>query len=188
MVKRLTLFALFLVSYIPLFVILAIQHINDKFCSETGEPLSLLQIVYNNRLSLTLISISLIALLYYFVFSSINYRSGFKNPVRIKKVENTGVEYLSYLATYILPFIGLKFSTWNEVLATILLFLIIGFIYTRTNLIYANPTLALFGYYLYKVTLDNDEQKTVISEGKVRKEQFYRYKEFNEDIYFIKIS
>jgi hypothetical protein len=86
----------------------------------------------------------------------------------------------------VVPFAGLKLGTWNEMVATALLFGMIGFIYTRTNLIYANPTLALFGYYLYRVTLDNGDQKTVISKGKVRENGFYAYKAFNEEIYFIK--
>lgn len=186
MPRRITLFFLFLVSYIPLFVILAVQLADEQLPEAGYGMLPIRTIIHNNRLSLFFLAISTAALAYYFIFSAVNFRSGFKNPVRIRKVENTGVEYLSYLSTYIVPFVGLKLGTWNELVATALLFGLIGFIYTRTNLIYANPTLALFGYYLYRVTLDNGDQRTVISKGKVKENGFYAYKEFNEEIYFIK--
>jgi hypothetical protein len=186
MPRRITLFFLFLVSYVPLFVILAIQLLDPKVTDPGYGRQPVGTILHNNRLPLFFLGLSAAALAYYFMFAAVNNRSGFRNPVRVRKVENTGAEYLSYLATYVVPFAGLKLGTWNEMVATALLFGMIGFIYTRTNLIYANPTLALFGYYLYRVTLDNGDQKTVIAKGKVRENEFYAYKEFNEEIYFIK--
>jgi hypothetical protein len=68
------------------------------------------------------------------------------------------------------------------------LFLVIGFIYTKTNLLYANPTLALFGYYINLATFDDGEERTVISKGKLKRNNSYKYKELNEDLYFIKIT
>ncbi len=186
MPRRITLFFLFLVSYVPLFVILAIQLLDPQVTSPGYGRLPPGTILRNNRVSVFFLALAAASLAYYLVFAAVNNRSGFRNPVRVRKVENTGAEYLSYLATYVVPFAGLKLGTWNEMVATALLFSLIGFIYTRTNLIYANPTLALFGYYLYKVTLENGDQKTVIARGKVKENEFYAYKEFNEEIYFIK--
>jgi hypothetical protein len=106
--------------------------------------------------------------------------------MKITRIRNSGIEYLSYLATYIIPFIGLKFNTWNNLLATSLLFTVIGFIYTKTNLLYANPTLALFGYYIFHATFEDGEERVVISKGKLKKNNFYKYKEICDDLYFIK--
>lgn len=188
MIRKTTLFALFLVSYIPLFFILAIQNLNDKVVNGKGEPLKNTQIFQNNLLPFILILISLLSFLFYLIFIKINASAGFRNPKKVIKIKNSGVEYLSYLATYIIPFVGLKFDTWNNLLATLLLFLVIGFIYTKTNLLYANPTLALFGYYIFSVTFEDLEEKTVISKGKIKKNFSYKYKELGDDIYFIKTT
>jgi hypothetical protein len=83
---------------------------------------------------------------------------------------------------------GVKFDTWNNLVATAFLFLLIGFIYTKTNLLYANPTLALLGYYISLATFEDGEERTVISKGKLKKNNFYKYKELSEDLYFIKIT
>jgi hypothetical protein len=187
MVRKSTLFALFLVSYIPLFLILAIQNIKDSIIDDKGVNLTTLQILENNLLSLILLSISILSLIYYLIFIKINDSGGFRNPKKIIRIKNSGVEYLSYLATYIIPFIGLKFDTWNNLIATSLLFLIIGFIYTKTNLLYANPTLALFGYYINLATFEDGEERTIISKGKIKRNNSYKYKELSEDIYYIKI-
>ncbi len=186
MLKKTTLFALFLLSYIPLFFILAIQNINDKRTDDKGLPFSVKQIFHNNLLSISLVLICIVSLIYYILFIKINASAGFRNPQKVIKIKNSGIEYLSYFATYIIPFIGLKFDSWNNLIATTILFLLIGFIYTKTNLLYANPTLALFGYYIYQVTFESGEEKIVISKGKVKRNQSYKYKELDEDLYFIK--
>ncbi len=139
MVRKTTLFALFLVSYIPLFFILAIQNLNTAVTNENKIPLSVSEILKNNLLPIVLVAISAFSFAYYLIFIRVNASAGFRNPKKITRIKNSGVEYLSYLATYIIPFIGLKFDTWNNLLATSLLFLVIGFIYTKTNLLYANP-------------------------------------------------
>lgn len=188
MIKKTTLFALYIVSYLPLFFILSIQNINDKIYGTKGEILSFKEIVLNNKISLILIAISILATLYYFLFSKINQRYGFGNPEKVTSLKNSGVEYLSYLATYIIPFVGLKFEPWNNLVASIILFLLIGFIYTKTNLIYANPTLALFGFYIYEIETDSGDTRTIISKGKISKDKFYSFKQISDDIYFIRKS
>ena len=188
MLRKTTLFSLFLVSYIPLFLILAIQNINDRLVDDKGIHLRVSQILNNNILSIILVVISLLSFIYYLVFTKINSSGGFRNPIKITRIKNSGVEYLSYLATYIIPFIGLKFDSWNNLIATSFLFIVIGFIYTKTNLLYANPTLALFGYYISLATFEDGEERTVISKGKIKRNNSYKYKELGDDLYFIKTN
>lgn len=186
MLKNVTLYALFLVSYIPLFVILAIQNVKTDLVSSVGVRLELSQILLNNLISIILLVISLLSLGYYFIFIKVNASAGFRSPKKILSIKNSGAEYLSYLATYILPFVGLKFDSIPNLAATALLFVVIGFIYTRTNLIYANPTLALFGYYIFSATFEDGLEKTIISKGKVKANESHKYKELSEEVYFIK--
>lgn len=125
MLRKTTLFALFFVSYIPLFFILAVQNLDDKLVDVNGVKFGISQILLNNILPIIFFSLSVVSFLYYILFIKINGTAGFRNPKKIIRVKNSGVEYLSYLATYIIPFIGLKFDSWNNIIATILLFTVI---------------------------------------------------------------
>ena len=186
MLKRISLLILFFVSYLPLFIILFIQNLKPIY---EGERLkSWKEIILDNQIATICLLASLVSLVLYFIISSLVQRYGFKTPETVIKVKNTGVEYLSYLGTYIIPFIGMKFDSVNNSLATWVLILVIALIYPRTNLIYANPTLALFGYNIYKVTLDTDtdEEIVVITREKIKKKKAYRFKELTEEVFFAK--
>ena len=186
MIRKITLFALYVVSYIPLFLILAIQNIDDKLTDAAHNFIGVREILINNKITIIFFVISVMAILYYVVFSSVNQKYGFTNPEKVRSSSNSGVEYLSYLATYILPFVGLKFDSWNNILASGILFLLIGFIYIRTNLIYANPTLALFGYNIYEVEVASNQKRTVIFKGLINNDKFYKFKLISGNVYFLK--
>lgn len=65
---------------------------------------------------------------------------------------------------------------------------IIGIIYVRTNFFYTNPTLSLFGVYVYYLTFDSDENKIIaISRGKLKQGQIVRRRLIDENIYFVKL-
>ena len=67
-------------------------------------------------------------------------------------------KYIEYLGTYILPFIALQTNDIFDTAAFILMFLTLGYIYVKTNLIYTNPTLSFFKFDIIKiVTEDNLE-------------------------------
>lgn len=186
MMKRISLTILFFVSYIPLFLILFIQNFQSIY--KDGKLKTTAQIILDNLIPAICLGLSILALVLYFIISTLVQRYGFKTPEKVIKVRNTGVEYLSYLGTYIIPFIGTKFDTINSSIATWVLILLICLIYPKTNLIYANPTLALFGYNIYKVNLekDQDEEVVVITKVKLKKRNAYRFKELSEDVFFAK--
>src|SRR5687768_3571972 len=114
MLRKFTLFNLFVVSYIPLFLILSVQNINDNLANDKGLLYSNREIIGNNIVSICLVGIVILSLLYYLLFAWLNKNAGYSNPQKVVGVKGSGVEYLSYLATYIIPFIGLKFDSWNN--------------------------------------------------------------------------
>lgn len=90
------------------------------------------------------------------------------NPkFEIKSIESQNKEYITYLGTYILPFIALETKTVYDIAAYIILFLTMGMIYVRTNLVYTNPMLLFFKYDLYEV-IDSENNKLIC----ISKEQF----------------
>lgn len=182
--KKRTYYILFLVSYLPLFIILFIQNLHLK--TKGGNLQSFKQACVENWLPISLIAISILALFLAYKFSKNVVKYDFDTPQKVIKVKNTGVEYLAYLGTYIIPFIGMNLSTINDKIATLALLLLIALIYPRTNLIYANPTLALFKYNIYKVVLadDEDEEIVVITKENIKKNKSYRFRELADDIFY----
>jgi hypothetical protein len=92
-------------------------------------------------------------------------RSSLKNPITITNVENINYEHLTFLTTYIIPLVCFDLSKTRYVAVMAILLVIIGAIYVKTNLFYANPSLALLGYQIYKVKgkfIGNEESEVVV--------------------------
>lgn len=68
----------------------------------------------------------------------------------IKNVENPDDTVLSYIMTYIIPLVTNGDNSCEVYIVNILLFILIGYIYLRLNLIYLNPLWSICGYLIYK--------------------------------------
>lgn len=77
-------------------------------------------------------------------------------PLTIKKIEKINYEHLTFLATYIIPLITFDFEKERYVIVLAVLLIIMGIIYIKTDLFYANPSLALLGFNIYKVDIEFD--------------------------------
>lgn len=78
-------------------------------------------------------------------------------PYKIVSAKNENYEYLTFLTTYIIPLICIDFSQIRYVIVLLVLLLLIGSIFIKTELYYGNPTLALMGYKLYRVKIEGFE-------------------------------
>jgi len=83
-------------------------------------------------------------------------------PFEIKKIEGINYEHLTFLATYVVPLISFDFDSGRQMIVLALLLTVMGVIYVKTDLFYANPSLALLGFHIYRV---NGDFKTGIREG-----------------------
>lgn len=111
----------------------------------------------------------------------------FAHPKTIKTIENISNNHLSFLATYILPFVTFDFEDARNWIILIFMLIIIGIIYVKTNFFYTNPTLSLFGVYVYYITFDGDENKIIaISRRKLKAEDIIKRRLIDENIYFVK--
>jgi len=130
---------LFIVSYIPLFVILGILHY-DNF------------IMMYVLITITLIgSIGLIATFYVLNRTVGEYKQS-------ETIEPTSKINFGYFLSYVIPFLAINFDSERQIMAYIVLSTFIAILYIRTELIYVNPTLVIFGYNLFKIkTKDNEE-------------------------------
>jgi len=129
---------LFVVSYFPLFIIIGILH-------------------YDNSLILSAVIITsaagVVGLI--IIFYVLNRISGeYKEASTIKP--ETKINFQYFLA-YIIPFIAIDIDSMRQILAYSVLFVFIGILYIRTELIYVNPTLTLLGYHIFKIKVKNED-------------------------------
>lgn len=61
----------------------------------------------------------------------------------------------AYLVTYLLPFMGPTTTSVRQLIALLIMFVFIGVVYVRSDLIYVNPSLSICGWSTYSA-LDGD--------------------------------
>lgn len=77
-------------------------------------------------------------------------------PFKIIKIENANSDYPVFLATYIIPLIGFELETFRQIIYFIVTLIALGLMYIKSNIFYANPTLSLFNFIIYKVNLQSN--------------------------------
>ena len=173
---------LFLTSYSPLVIIyLIVDFDSEEICYFTHPILSLSAIIL----------IILLLLFTYFFFRHFNNSQDNEN-VSIINVSNMDGELLSYIFTYILPFLG--FPEDKKLIVSLFILTMIGFIYIRSNMIGINPIIGLFGYHIIKIEYKKDEwQKNKIgifiskfSYEELVNEKKIKITEINQGIYLLK--
>lgn len=110
-------------------------------------------------------------------------------PFKIKKIEGVNYEHLTFLATYVIPLISFNFDSERYLIVLGVLLVVMGVIYVKTDLFYANPSLALFGFHIYKVdgSFKNNEERDgiiLISLSKLSNNNNVSYIKIDDRIYY----
>ncbi len=130
-----------------------------------------------------------ISLLSYLDFSY-KLKDATQIPLKIIEIEGIDYEHLTFLTTYIVPLVCFNFADYRYQIVLIILLIVIGIIYIRTDLFYANPTLALLSYRIYRVNGEfKDGLRTniiLISRSKLEKNQRIDYIKLDNRIYYAK--
>ena len=184
--KKIVQILLFIISYAPLYLILLFQNINDNiFDEKTHQFKGMKETLMLNKVSLSFLALIVISISLYFLFFNIILKSS-SEKFTVKEVKSNSVEHLSYLATYILPFVGLQFNSWQSVLSTIALFYVLGHIYIKTNMVLTNPTLTFFGYSISTVINNKDRTMIVIHKNKIQTKKELNFVPLIDNIYILK--
>ncbi|NLX77491.1 MAG: hypothetical protein GXZ01_09030 [Clostridiaceae bacterium] len=85
-----------------------------------------------------------------------------------------------YLVSCLFPFVGFHIIGADEFTALIFIFLIIGVLYVRTDLVYINPLLSLFGFNIYEVQFADKTKKILISRRSAQEIRQLKYIKFYE--------
>ncbi|HHR6130900.1 TPA: hypothetical protein ACS72K_002527 [Providencia alcalifaciens] len=156
--------SLFIVSYLPLFFIMCFVQIynyrNYLHWNGFHTEAVLIFLKYFGTVSV-LISLSIFGVVGLKIFlSNVKRRcqtSG--RTVKILDIENKNNESISYLFTYIIPFVFQDLSIISNVIPIAILLIVTGLIYINSSMILINPTISIY-YTLYQITyLDIESNK-----------------------------
>ena len=179
---------LYILSLWLLFFLIILVTADIPICF--GEECSFIgwgELLRRNILSFISLFFLALGLLFYIRF---DFRiSGSKKlPVSISKVEDVNYEHLTFLTTYIIPLICFNLTSARYIFALVFLLIIIGVIYVRTDKFYANPTLAVLGFRLYKVTAETrtstKENIIIITKNRLSEKDRIRMVELDEKVCF----
>jgi len=108
---------------------------------------------------------------------------------QVSNVSNETHEHLEFLTTYIMPLVFTDINSKRTMLNLAVMIVFIGVIYVKTNRFYANPSLAILGFKLYKLTIiDSSGEKTVvaISRDHLKNGSIIKYIKIDDDTFFLK--
>lgn len=181
-------FELYILSLWFLFLLIIVVTIDVPFCyGDNCEFIGILPLIQKNIVSIIALIFLAFGTLFYLRF---DYRiTGSKSiAAKIVKIEDVNYEHLTFLTTYIIPLICFNLTSVRYLLALGLLLVIIGIIYIKTDKFYANPTLAVLGFRVYKVTLDTrlglKENLVVISKERLTEGDNVNRLSLDEKVYF----
>ena len=126
--------ALFLSSYAPATLILAIRYAGSDVCR------ALLLVALT-------VALLVVAAAAYTILST-----GSEDDLRVLYAEQQREAFTSYLLGYLLPVILVDLSDTSAVTAVVVFLLFLGLVFIRSNLTYLNPLLALAGFRLFSIT------------------------------------
>ena len=164
---------MYIISLWLLFVLiipLTVSPVSTKELSAVKEWYNLITIlVRKNVLPLICLAMALFGLI---LFKQLEYRwKGTKDlPVQVTNVESENFEYLTFLTTYIIPLVCINLDETRYIVVLLVLLLIIGIIFVQSDFYMGNPTLALMGYRLYRISYKIGEQeyeKMVITKDRI---------------------
>ena len=162
---------LYLSSYIPLYLIFVVSNLFDIYSSYiTLNEKNLYNL--NNLILVTkvnffliifFICISIVSLILLMLILNVVGRSSeYMDFYEIKK-NNKSIN--EYILVYILPFITVQTNDYKELTIFIIIFLLIGILSVKNDLVYINPILYImkFNIYSFKETNDSLEESILIS-------------------------
>lgn len=169
LLKKSSLFSMFCLSYLPLFLLVSLRIIFTKYNKFSHAELSCSSIKtflieYGFIAVLILLSVySIIGT--YLTFKNINSNLSNADPIIVNSIEPKNEESLSYLATYVIPLVSSeKFGIYEYILFGVL-FIMYYKLYSSSSMILINPVLNIkYGLFSieYSTTQRLDEKRKAL--------------------------
>jgi hypothetical protein len=106
--------------------------------------------------------------------------------IQAAEVRREDGEAMSYLVTYVVPFLALPSDNWEHGAALAVFFVVLGVLYVNSNMIHVNPSLNVFGFRLYEITTDDGDAHALISRRRLRRSQSLEVTRLGDDLFLEK--
>lgn len=181
---------LYILSLWLLFLFVIIITADIPICFEKNyEFIGFKQLIIKNITPLISLFFLIVGILAYVKFRY-DLKGSTNIPFEIVKIESVNYEHLTFLATYIIPLICFNLGSVRYLIVLVLLLISMGIIYIKTDLFYANPSLALLKFHIYKVdgNFKNGLRNNIIllSMTRLNVNQKVSYIKLDERIYYVK--
>lgn len=141
---------LFLSSYAPMFMILYVRGLSPSAATLYGAQG--IGVCSGTPLWFSILMIALTVLPFAFLYAVLRITSkAAGTEVSNVTATSRSEETLSYVVTYIIPFLTFEPSSPQDIVSIAILLLTLGSIYVNSSMLYINPTLSLLGYGVYRV-------------------------------------
>lgn len=175
---------LFVSSFSPLWLIILISSLLHN---ENYTLIQLLNLDHNTFIlvfsfSFILIIIPIILLRVYIYEIKKGSPPEFKT---IKKRQNMTGEYAIYFLSYIIPFVLNDFDNVQHIVTLVILFSTYAILMLRSNSIHVNPVLNLWGYKIYKITDQNEDNAWILTKTPLIINEDVKTHQLDEDVYLV---
>jgi len=145
---------MYILSLWLLFLLIVVNKVDVPICwgCDFVTTDNLWEIAKGNILPILCAFLLLTSLCFYFWFKYLLAGTAI-GPYRVISIESKGSEHLVFLATYVIPLVGFSLENTRQIINLGITLSIIGVIYVKTNLFYANPTLSLLGFKVYEADI-----------------------------------
>lgn len=179
---------MYLLSLWLLFVLIFVNKVSIDICLECkfADNQELIDIAKANVLPLICVGLLLVSVACYFRFRYL-IAGAQDGPLCIESIEDKNAEHLVFLATYVVPLVGFGLDNVRQIINLGITLGLLGALYVRTNLFYANPTLALLGFRIFNVTFQ-DGPAILIANSGLEKGDAVNVLKLDKNIYFATLA
>lgn len=142
---------LFLSSYFPLYLLILIKGL--LWVPQDGESYReyVVHQILNSEYFYIVLGLLMLLSLLTFAFVIASKANSRIEIAEHAEVENNTADVLAYFMTYLIPILSMDITSLSSVIINVVIFLIIGIMYVRGEIVHLNPLLVLAGYSLFDV-------------------------------------
>jgi hypothetical protein len=127
---------------------------------------------------------SVVATLFYlwYMQRTVDYRQE-----KVTSFSQHDSEVMSYIASYLVPFVTFPLGGRKQIVTLLIFIAVLMVIYVRSNMIYINPVLNIFGFHLYEVEVEHSRRSHYyIARKRLERDCTIRFVALSDDIYLEK--
>lgn len=173
--------------FISLWLLFLLGAISSLTICENGHFIGVENLLKRNIFAIILLLLSIVSLALTKVVDH-STKGTLCPSYEVASVENENYEVMVFIATYIIPLVCMNLAEVKSFVVFSLLVITLGIIATKMDLYMANPALALLGYRLYSIKVNDKSDKSyfVITKKSIKQNDHIEWKELDTDRWYIR--